>query len=886
MVTPNWRSHMKTGRGGYRVAILAVLGLLVLLLGLMVSNLLSQLRDLSTASGDNTQWSISQLDIEFANLNATLSDQLADGELSDDDIQLRIDIALSRLNIVNSGRAGLVFGESEEAKALIAPLNLFAADAIAISDKPGPLSQQDLRDLRGMVQAVRPNVRKIALLGVSLGAEQSQQRRAVFAQQLTRTGGIAIALLVLMGGFMVLLDKLLRRAVHQDAELLTSSKLLTSTVGASLDAIVTANDRGEIIGFNASAEDVFGWSRDEIIGQTMEDTFIPHRMRDAHHNGMNSYLETGKPRVVDGGRVELAALRKSGEEFPVELNITSTEDDEGTKFIAYIRDISERKINEQKLIDARDRAERTDKAKSQFLTVMSHEMRTPLNGILGVLDLLKTTELKPEQERYVQIATASSEILLEHTNEALDITRIETGTLQLTPQNFDLPEMVRSLVDVLEPLAREKQLGLTLQIEDTMRMAFFGDSNRVRQILTNLIGNAIKFTESGQIGLTVSGIHGPAVSSVTFTVTDTGAGIAPEHQEQVFEDFVALTHGEGRQTRGDGLGLSISRKIARQMGGDIKLTSEIGTGSTFTLTIPLQRREAIPQEETDAPNTQPLSDTSCNVLIVEDNNINRKVLSDMLEGMGHRVSEAVNGVDCLDKASEGPFDIIFMDISMPIMDGIEATRRLRADAGPNAQTHIVGLTAHGREEYREEAEQAGMNRFHTKPIRLDALRGIIAEVSAVPHAPLGSAVKSDALRELCEVLGRDKVNATGDRFFVELNDFFNKANEGAFEKDVPALAEASHKMKGAAALLGLHALETPLADLELSARDGDLSDLNTHIQALEGIAYSEREVFADRIAPPNSPSTIPPYPNFVSLTGLNLSSSTTRAAWRGPPQRN
>ncbi len=838
---------MKTGLSGYRVAILAGFGLLVFLLGLMVTNLLSQLRDLSTAAGDNTQWSISQLDTEFANLNATLSDQLADGGMSDDDIQLRIDIALSRLNIINSGRAGVVFGESQEAETLIAPLNAFAAAAIAISDKPGPLSLQDLRTLRGMVQEVRPNVRKIALLGVSLGAERSQQRRAVFAQQLTRTGGIAIALLVLMAGFMVLLDRLLRRAARRDAELLTSSKLLTSTVAASLDAIVTADGSGKIIGFNASAEDVFGWTKDEMIGLTMEETFIPHRMRDAHHNGMNRYLETGTPRVVDGGRVELAALRKSGEEFPVELNITSIEDDEGTKFIAYIRDISERKINEQKLIDARDRAERTDKAKSQFLTVMSHEMRTPLNGILGVLDLLKTTKLTSKQERYAQIATASSEMLLEHTNEALDITRIETGTLQLTPQNFDLPELVTSLVDVLEPLAREKQLGLSLQIEDAMRTGFYADSNRVRQILTNLIGNAIKFTEEGRIGLNVSGIHGPVASSVTFAITDTGAGIAAEHQEQVFEDFVALAHGEGRQTRGDGLGLSISRKIARQMGGDINLVSEVGAGSTFTLTVPMQRREAVPRQTVTRSATQTEAGKPLSLLVVEDNNINRKVLGDMLEGMGHTVVEAVDGSDCLDKAGNVAFDLIFMDISMPVMDGIEATRRLRADEGPNAQTHIVGLTAHGREEYRDEAEQAGMNRFHTKPIRLDALHGIIAEISTTSHAPLGAATPSDALRELCDALGQDKVNEIGERFFGELDAYFEQARQGLFESDPVALAEASHKMKGAAALLGQHDLEGPLADLERSAREGNVSDLASRIEALEGIAKSARAAFGDKV---------------------------------------
>ncbi len=838
---------MRTGLNGYRVAILAGFGLLLLVLGLMVSNLLSQLRDLSAAAGDNTQWSIAQLDTEFANLDATLADKLAGGTVSQEELQLRIDIALSRLSIVNSGRAAVLFGQNAQAADLIAPLNAFAAKAIALSDKPGPLGSDDLRALRDMVKTVRPDVRNIALLGVSLGAEQSQQRRAGFAQQLTRTGGIAIALLVLMGGLMVLLDRLLRRAAHRDAALLTSSKLLTSTVAASLDAIVTADDSGKIIGFNASAEDVFGWTRQEIIGQTMEDTFIPHRMRDAHHNGMTRYLETGKPRVVDGGRVELAALRKSGEEFPVELNITSIEDDEGTKFIAYIRDISERKIDEQKLIDARDRAERTDRAKSQFLTVMSHEMRTPLNGILGVLDLLKTTKLTPQQERYAQIATASSEILLEHTNEALDITRIETGTLQLTPQAFDLPELVTSLVDVLEPLAREKQLGLTLQIEDAMRMGFVGDSNRVRQILTNLIGNAIKFTESGRIGLAVSGIHGPKLSSVKFAVTDTGAGIAPEHLEQVFEDFVALSHGEGRQTRGDGLGLSISRKIARQMGGDINLTSALGRGSTFTLTVPLERRDAIPDKDARDADTPPPAARPCKILVVEDNNINRKVLGDMLDGMGHDVQEAVDGADCLQKAGGTKFDIIFMDISMPVMDGIEATTRLRAEGGPNAQTQIVGLTAHGREEYREEAQRAGMNRFHTKPIRLDALHSIVAEISATAHAPLAAAAPTDALRELCEALGPDKVNEVGNSFFIELEEFTAQAHQGAFNADPAALAEASHKVKGAAALLGLHALEAPLAELEQAARAGDLSDLTPRIQTLQSLAADERATFPERV---------------------------------------
>ena len=829
---------MKTGFNGYRVVILVGISLLIFLLAVSGLNLFSQLRDLSTAEDDNTQWSISQLDTEFANLNATLSKQRSDGTLSDDEIRLRIDIAISRLGILTTGRSSSFFMDHSQAQMLIGAISEFADKAVVISDLPGPLTGEQIRELQLLTEQVRPDVRKISLLGVEIGADRADAQRAEFARQLTRTGSTTIALLVLMAVLMLVLDRLLHRAGRRDAELLTSSQLLESTIAASLDAIVTANDKGEIIEFNDAAEGVFGWSRDEMIGDTMENTFIPHRMRDAHHAGMNRFLATGKPRVVDAGRVELAALRKSGEEFPVELNITSVDDKDGTKFIAYIRDISERKINEQKLIDARDRAERTDKAKSQFLTVMSHEMRTPLNGVMGVLDLLRTTNLTDAQMRYAEIATASSEILLEHVNEALDITRIETGTLQLTPQDFDLPDLLNNLVDVLEPLAREKGLRVSLEISDAMRMGFHGDNNRVRQILTNLIGNAIKFTDAGSIALAVTGIHGTTSSSVKFAVTDTGAGITLEEQEQIFEEFVALAHSEGRQTRGDGLGLAISRRIAREMGGDIAVVSAKNVGSTFTLTIPLSRQTAGNLEK-KPKDTKPkaISQDARQVLVVEDNDINRRILRDMLQGIGHHVTEAVNGVDCLEKAEMQRFDIIFMDISMPIMDGIEATERLRAGSGLNAASYIVGLTAHGREEYRERGESAGMSSFHTKPIRLSALNKIITGgPRPVSDAQAAAHDLPEELRELAEVLGAAKVQATVDKFFVEVATFIADVRSGEAVAIGLDFAEAAHKLKGGAAMLGQHDVAAPLAELEDLARENALSNLPTRMTELQRIA--------------------------------------------------
>ncbi len=831
---------MKRGLDRYRIAVLAGLCLLALLLAAMVTNLLSQLQDLSRSAEDNMQWSISQIDTEFANLDAMLVEQIARERFSADEVGLRLDITLSRLKIITSGRIAEIFEGNPEAQDLLASLQAFEQRAIALADAPGPLDTAAIAELQGLVSAVRPDVRETALLGVSLGAAQSEARRAEFAAQLARTGWIAVGLLVLMAVLLLFLDRLLARAARRDRALAASSRQLQATVSASLDAIVTADVNGRIIDFNTSAETVFGWTRAEILGQTMEDTFIPHRMRDAHHNGMKRYLTTGTPRVVDAGRVELAALRKSGEEFPVELNITTAQDGDDQVFIAYIRDISERKINEQRLIDARDRAERTDKAKSRFLTVMSHEMRTPLNGILGVLDLLKTTDLDEQQARYARIATSSSEVLLEHVNEALDITRVETGELHLSLQDFSLNELMQGLLDVFDPLAREKELSISLQVDPAVQETYHGDVGRIRQVLTNLIGNAIKFTEQGSIALSVSGIHGPDKSSVRFEVQDTGIGIPADQQEQIFEDFFALAQSDGRQTRGDGLGLSISRRIARALEGDVSLKSSEGVGSVFVLTLPLQRSKKAPAEPGPDHETPQAEHPSCRVLIVEDNSINRSVLTDMLTAMGHHVREAVNGADCLEKTMEEPFDVIFMDISMPVMDGIEATERLRQQDGPNQQAHVVGLTAHGREEYREHAVAAGMDRFHTKPIRLDALQSILAEVTAGQQTRLDTSNFPEALAEMIEVLGPAKVTQTAEAFLTELEGLISDLRSSRGTAEAAAMAETTHKVKGAASLLGQDDLQGLLATLEAEARTGEINDPGAWADALaEGAAVAK-----------------------------------------------
>ena len=390
-----------------------------------------------------------------------------------------------------------------------------------------------------------------------------------------------------------------------------------------------------------------------------------------------------------------------------------------------MRDISDRKISEQKLVDARDRAEKADRAKSQFLSVMSHEMRTPLNGILGVLELLKTTKTTKKQNDYLDVATASSEILMEHVNEALDVTRIETGEMSINETEFSLVAVINNITGILKPLASEKGLTLKTEIDDKMKGHFISDSQRIRQIVMNLVGNAIKFTNAGGVTIRLNGIHGSKTTAVRIDVEDTGVGVESELYNKIFEDFFTLDPQGERPVRGDGLGLPISRRISRLLGGDISVKSQIGKGSTFTLKLDIERSTATPQMSTDKSALDVRPDRSLRALIIEDNAVNRAVLSDMLQSLGHSVVLAHDGEEGVEAANKELFDIIFMDISMPNMNGLEATQEIRSGHGLNRNTHILGLTAFGRNEFNDSAEKAGMNDLQTKPIRLATLRQIL-----------------------------------------------------------------------------------------------------------------------------------------------------------------
>lgn len=382
-------------------------------------------------------------------------------------------------------------------------------------------------------------------------------------------------------------------------------------------------------------------------------------------------------------------------------------------------------------------------AKSDFIATMSHEIRTPMNGVLGMATLLRATRLDNEQREYLDMIETSGKLLLHIVNDILDYSKIEAGKFPLNPRACDIREKLPLLCRQFSGLAAEAGLELQLTIDPRLPPAVICDAERVQQILVNLLGNALKFTAHGLVRLQATLDHAiDGTDVIRLMVTDTGEGISPELQARLFEPFEqGLSSLPGKQ-QGTGLGLAIARRLAALMGGSLTVSSRPGEGSTFTLTLPLVPAAA-PAEAapTDTHGIPAVDASSCRVLVVEDNDINQRVILGMLEKYhGIHADSCANGKEALALIKENAFDLVFMDCEMPVMDGYEATRRIRALPGPAARTPIAALTAHALPELRTRALEAGVNFYLTKPLNREAIADVIRRVLThqSAHVPLTS----------------------------------------------------------------------------------------------------------------------------------------------------
>jgi PAS domain S-box-containing protein len=510
-----------------------------------------------------------------------------------------------------------------------------------------------------------------------------------------------------------------RDALARVAESEERSRLIIDTAH---DAFVGIDSSGTIVAWNAQAERTFGWSRDEVIGRSLAQTLIPPAFRDGHASGMRRFHQTGVARIVNQ-RLELAALHRRGHEFPVELTITEPMAiDGGFFFGAFLRDISDRLERDAELRRAKESAEAATRAKSEFLANMSHELRTPLNGVLGYAQLLqRDRSLNPVQREALDAIARCGSQLLELINDVLDLSKIEAGRLDIDESPTDLARLVTDLRYVVADAARQKGLALSMTIAPDVPPRVLLDGRHLRQALLNLLGNAIKFTPTGDVRLLISSTSD---GRLWFEVVDTGIGIEPEHVGEIFDAFAQTKAGAA--AGGTGLGLAISNHLIRTMGGRLQVASVPRQGSRFFFALPLVPvAEAADEERRGSTGGPPLDarlapGQELTALVVDDSTPNRRILASLLESAGVGVITAAGGHEAIELARTHRPDVIFMDLKMADLDGLAATRRLRADPVTTA-IPVIAVTASAFGDARQAARDAGCTDYLAKPVRAEQL---------------------------------------------------------------------------------------------------------------------------------------------------------------------
>ncbi len=513
-------------------------------------------------------------------------------------------------------------------------------------------------------------------------------------------------------------------------------RLLEASFASSHDSIIIFDAQGIILDYNKQAEQDFGFKREEVLGKDMADYIVPDRYKALHYS-MLARITRPDNDQQDTFRTEIEVKRSNGEEYLSELSFSRSRNESGDIFVAYMRNISETKAAEQALIDAKQAAEEANIAKTAFLANMSHEIRTPMNGVLGLLDVLRRTELTKEQIEYTDIISRSGHTLLKILSDILDLSKIESGKLQVHAEPCDLKKIIRNSVDLFSASANEKGLTLNSSYDANLPSHFTIDANRIQQIISNLIGNAVKFTPHGSINIEVRGQAKNDHTEIQIIVKDTGIGIEEEKLDLIFDAFTQAENSTTREYGGTGLGLSISRQLAEAMGGTLTVTSKLGTGTTFNLTLPLRQSKKEKQMEVKPNRLKARIRPSAkrksanpewlNFLIAEDDEINRMVITAYLEHPKINLSIAKTGLEAVQLCRKQQFDMIFMDISMPVMSGIDATHMIRNEEVKMGRlpTPIICTTAHAMESDRENFLSAGMDDYISKPLRKNELLQIV-----------------------------------------------------------------------------------------------------------------------------------------------------------------
>ncbi|MDH4386422.1 MAG: PAS domain S-box protein [Caulobacter sp.] len=596
-----------------------------------------------------------------------------------------------------------------------------------------------------------------------------------------------------------------------------------SLIESNIDALMTTDPSGIITDVNKQMEALTGCTRDELIGAPFKNYFTDPQRAEA---GIKRVLR--EKSLTD---YELTARARDGKQTVVSYNATTFYDRnrklEGV--FAAARDVTERKRVEAELQQAKAAAESASRIKSDFLASMSHEIRTPMNSIMGIADLLAKTSLTPEQDRYVQIFRRSGDNLLNLINDILDLSKVEASQLELEQTEFSLKDELEKAIEMVAPRAREKGLRLTCEVSPEVNPDLVGDPTRLRQVLLNLLGNAIKFTNTGEVSLMVDlDPVGLAPTALRFTVSDTGIGISTSQQGLVFERFAQGDSSTTRRFGGTGLGLTISKRLVELMGGRIWVESEVGQGSVFAFAVPFENWIAADRPVAEKVGIGPeLALPAVRILLAEDSADNRTIALAYLEDTPYRVEVAVNGAMACEMFESGRYDLVLMDRQMPIMDGLTATRTIRAWERENQRspTPIIALTASALKGDRETCLAAGCTAYLSKPIKqavlLQAIRDHASADGAGPPASRDRAAR--AARRLAEQIPAYLDHCRGDVILMLA---------ALDQADFKAVIIMGHNLRGSGGGFGLQAITDFGASIEHSAGEADEDGARRWVNAL------------------------------------------------------
>ena len=599
----------------------------------------------------------------------------------------------------------------------------------------------------------------------------------------------------------------------------------SAMVATALDGVIVTDGLGYVLEYNTAAQNIFGWTAAEAIGGSISNLF---NFEISEPNAGAEQLLGHASSLVPGRLNELQAIDRSGRRFPVEVSMSEISLESGRIFSAYIRDISDRKRAEEEMTEARTKAEAANRAKSEFLAMVSHEVRTPMNGIIGLTNLLMGTKLDPQQQRFAKGIDESANRLLKLINEILEFSRIEAGRLIFELSAFDLVQLADSAVDTTKVLLGDKPVTVTADIAADVPTLLMGDANRIYQVAHNLLANSAKFTQQGNIDLRIRQVTGvDAKVRLRFEVSDSGPGISPDVLDKLFVPFEQGATDVARRYGGSGLGLAICRRLVELMEGSIGVESTPGAGSTFWFEIELQRAAGLPARPPALPDRAP--SRRMHILVAEDTPTSQLVIRSMIERLGHSVQVVSDGAEAVKALTTTAFDLVLLDLQMPIMGGIEATHCIRNLPSPACAVFVAALTAQAHRGVEEQTLAAGMNGFLTKPITIDRLNAVICDasdrcqmeqlpllavddgVAALHPSPM---IDTNALEDLRQSVGDDAFKQLLQQFNVDCASALADMAAVLRSSDREQLRKAAHKLSGLFGQFGRPAAAALAQELE------------------------------------------------------------------------